>query len=98
MECDDFTGHTSPSPLHALLLNRPHRYDLPIISADVCDEVADILDLDNILPLGGVDTTIELDPLVTTLECPKNDDEDELLDEIVVSGGQLTISSNSTVR
>ena len=98
MVCDDFTGHTPPSPLHALLLNRPHHYDPLIISADVCDEVADILDLDNILPLGGVDTTIELDSSVTTLECPTNDDEDELLDEIVVSGGQLTISSNNTVR
>lgn len=93
MVCDDFTGYKPSS-----LLNRPHHHDPPIISADVCDEVADILNLDNIVPLGGVDTTIELAPSVTTLECPTNDDEDELLDEIVVSGGQLTISSNNTVR
>ena len=67
------------------------------ISADVCDEVANALDLDNSLPLNGVDKTIELNPSVTTLECPPNGD-GELLGEILVSGGQLTISSNNTVR
>ncbi|CAM9102426.1 unnamed protein product, partial [Ascophyllum nodosum] len=66
-------------------------------SAAVCDEVANALDLVNIVPLGGVDTTVELASSITTLACPAND-EDEELGEILVSGGKLTISSDNTVR
>ena len=51
--------------------------------------------LDVPVPLGS-DTVIELD--VVQLECPAPQSSDELLAEVLVRGGALTLTSDSTVR
>lgn len=58
----------------------------------VCDDIEDYLNIP--VPLDG-DTTIELD--LRRVNCPELDG-GEQLDEIVVRGGTLTISSESTLR
>lgn len=63
-----------------------------LICRSACDDVNDYLDVP--VPLTG-DTTIGLD--VEAIECPVSAEEDDL-DEIIVSGGALTISASTAVR
>ena len=61
--------------------------------SSLCEDVNDYLDVP--VPLGS-DTVIELD--VVQLECPAPQSSDELLAEVLVRGGALTLTSDSTVR
>lgn len=57
-----------------------------------CEDVNDYLDIP--VPLES-DTLIELD--IIRVDCPEAED-DEDLPEVIVSGGTLTISADTTVR